>query len=145
MRRLAAASLFLLLMVPAVAPFPAAARDALLHMQIDGRPVDSKTPSGVLHGGIAYVNVVRITKAYSGLLTFGKADHSVNVTIRGKSATFWVGRRQGDFNGDETTYAGAPFVLNGDVYVPLAAIAQLAGSTLFVDTKHHTARLNSQS
>ena len=145
MRRLLAAFLLACLVLPAVAPGTASAADTLLRLRLDGRPLDSKTPSGILHGGVAYVNVVRITKGFSGLLTFGKSDKSVNVTILGHTAKFWIGRRTGVVNAEDTTYPGAPFEHDGDFYVPLATIAQLAGAALTVDVKHGIARLTTQS
>lgn len=108
---------------------------------LDGRPLDAKTPSGLLHQGTAFINVVRGTKSFNGLLTFGKGDRSVTVTIGARRARFIIGKREATVGSESTVLPAAPFSLNGDIYVPLAAFATLAGVTMNVDTKHAVARL----
>jgi copper amine oxidase-like protein len=129
------------LSVAALAAAPALAKDTPMNVLLDGRPLDATTPSGLLHKGTAFINVVRGTKSFSGLLTFGKGDKSVTVTIGARRARFIIGKREATVGGESTALAAAPFSLNGDIYVPLAAFATLAGVTLQVDTKHSVARL----
>jgi hypothetical protein len=122
---------------------PAWAKDLPLRVLLDGRPLDKTGPSGLIHRDTAFINVVRGTKTFSGLLVFGKNDHSVTVTIRHQTARFVMGTREGMMGGEPARFPGAPFILNGDVYVPLASFARLAGVGLSVDAKHGVARLNS--
>jgi len=143
MRRTALALVLACLMPFALMPSGAGAKDTLLNIELDGRPLDQGTPSGLMHDGKVFVNVVRITRGFDGLLTFGKNDRSVQVTIRRKTAKFIVGRRSGMLNGEPATFPAAPFILNGDTYVPLRTMASLADATLSVDTKHKVARLTS--
>ena len=119
------------------------AKDALLSLQLDGRPLDAGTPSGMLHRGKAFVNVVRVVKGFDGLLTFGKNDRTIRVTIGKNTADFKVGSRAGAVDGQPATFSAPPYILNGDTYVPLDVIAQIAGATLSVDTRSHVARLTS--
>jgi len=124
-----------------VAPTSVVARDRLLSVELDGRPLDANSPSGLLHQGKAFANVVRIVKSFSGLLTFGKNDSLVRVTIGAHTADFTVGSRRGAVDGQATTFSATPFVLNGDTYVPLDVVARLAGATLSVNTRRHVAQL----
>jgi hypothetical protein len=121
------------------------AKDAVLRVVLDDRPLDAKVPTGLIHDNTAFIDVVRATKAFDGLLTFGKNDHSVNVTIRSRTAQFVVGSRHGSVAGVSTVFTGAPFNLYGEVYVPLTAIAKLANAGLTVDLKRGVARLTSAS
>jgi hypothetical protein len=143
MRRVCVALVLACLVALALAPRISAAKDVLLSVELDGRPLDKGGPSGLVHGGKVFVNVVRITKGFSGLLTFGKNDSSVQVTIRRKTVQFFVGKRAGTLNGEPATFPAAPFILNGDTYVPLRTMASLAQATLSVDMKHAVARLTS--
>jgi hypothetical protein len=127
----------------ALQPSASFAKDSLLSLELDGRPLDANSPSGMLHRGKAFVNVVRIVKGFSGLLTFGKNDKTVRVTIATHTADFTVGRSDGAVNGERTTFSAPPFILNGDTYVPLDVVAHIAGATLAVDTRRHIARLTS--
>jgi hypothetical protein len=122
---------------------PALAKDTPLRVLLDGRPLDATSTSGLLHKGTAFINVVRGTKSFNGLLTFGKGDRSVTVSIGAQRARFVIGKREATLGNDSITLPVAPFVLNGDVYVPLATFAKLAGVTLQVDTQHAVARLGS--
>jgi hypothetical protein len=128
---------------PWLAPAPAIAKDTLLHVELDGRRLDALGPSAIVHHGRAFVNVVRIVRGFNGLLTFGKSDRSVVVTIGHQSARFVIGSRSGQINGNAATFGAAPFVLNGDVYVPLDPIATIADASLKVDVRHHVARMTS--
>src|SRR5580700_3038369 len=111
MRRGLAAVACALTMGLAVAQ-PTFAKDKLLTVLVDGRPMDSKAPSGLLHRGTAFVDLVRAVKAFDGLLIFSKGDKSINVTIRSQSARFVVGSRHANVAGRTVTLPIAPFTLN---------------------------------
>jgi hypothetical protein len=143
MRRFAPALVCLLAMAPPLMAAPALAKDTPLQILLDGRPLDAAATSGLVHRGKAFINVVRGTKAFNGLLTFGEGARSVSVTVRSQNARFVVGSTDGTLSGKATTFPAAPFTLNGDIYVPLTTFAQLAGVGVSVDTKHAVARLTS--
>jgi hypothetical protein len=123
-------------------PVAARAADVPYRIFVDGRPVDDATPSGISHRGVVYMNVVRAVKTFDGLLTYG-ADGAVRVTIGGQTLDFRVGSTVARATGARIRLAGAPFVLNGDTYVPLSAIAMLATVKMSVDLRHKRAMLTS--
>lgn len=141
MRRIAFALVLACLFAPTLAPGIAVAKDVQLRVELDDRPLDAGTPSALLHRGTAFVNVVRITRGFNGLLTFGKNDRSVRVLIRRKTVLFYVGKRTGILNGQPAKFPAPTFILYGDTFVPLQTIASVAGATVIVDTKHRVARL----
>ena len=145
MRRAYAAVVCALALVAALAPGAAVAKDKLLTVLVDGRPMDSKGPSGLLHRGTAFVDLVRTVKAFDGLLVFGKGDKSFNVTIRSQSARFVIGDRHATVAGKSETLPLAPFTLNGEIYVPLVAIATLTNSNMTINTKKGVAQLSAPS
>jgi hypothetical protein len=142
MRRCLSALVCALLLVPSLAPGAAIAKDTQLSVELDGRPL-SHDPGAILHDGRAFVNVVGITKAFSGLAAFGRNDSTVRLTVRGKTADMTLGKTTGTVDRQPTTFPAAPFVLNGEMYVPLSTVAMLAGAKLSVDVKNHVARLTS--
>jgi hypothetical protein len=119
---------------------PVLASDTVLAVTIDGRPLSSVTKSGgyLLHG-VPFVNAVAFVKAFNGLVVFGTTDSerkSIDITLQRATAEFAVG--VGSYsvkNGPTVPMAGATFLSNGDFYIPVAALAKLAGATF---TRHGT-------
>jgi hypothetical protein len=109
---------------------------------IDGRPLDASTPSGLLHRGVVFINVVRAVKTFDGLLTFAPGGVT-RVTISSRTLDFRNGSRTAYAGTVAVALPGAPFVENGDTYVPLATIASLAAAKVSTDAKHHRALLTS--
>lgn len=146
MRRVAARWGALLLAICALlaAPSIALAKDVPLRILLDGRPLDSHSPSGLVHRGVSFINVVRATKAFNGLLIFGKNGRSLRITIRQHNARFTLGQRDGMLLDLQTTFPAPPFELYGDIYVPLTAIAILADVRVSVDVDRGIARLTSE-
>ena len=142
MRRAYAAVVCALALGAALAPVAAVAKDKLLTVLVDGRPMDSKGPSGLLHRGTAFVDLVRASKRSTACLIFGKGDKSINVTIRSQAARFVVGDRHAMVAGKSETLALAPFTLNGEIYVPLTAIATLTNTSMKINTKRGIAELS---
>ncbi|MBC5809819.1 MAG: hypothetical protein GIW95_03045 [Candidatus Eremiobacteraeota bacterium] len=122
---------------------PAVAADAVYTLTIDGRPLTPPgKPTGALsHGGVVYVDVVQITKAFSGLLTFGSGGSTVTVSVGHKTATFIAGKTTADFGGTTKALSGKPFVIDGDLFVPLSAVAALTNSKFSISPAAHTAAL----
>ena len=96
---------------------PARAADATVALTLDGRPVDTRGPSAMRHGGIVYGNVVNLVKSFDGLLTF--QGNAVVVTIHGVTGRFTEGSRTALINDGAVTMRGQTFKRNGDWYVPL--------------------------
>lgn len=113
----------------------ASAADTRYSVTIGSRPLDSRGHSALLHRGVAYVNVVRAVKAFDGLLTFDPGG-VVRVAVRKRTMVFTAGSRDALLDGvTRVRLSGAPFVLDGDTYVPVAAMASLAGAQFRVDGK----------
>ena len=146
MRRVAARTVALLLATCALfaAPSMASAKDVTLRIFLDGRPLDNRTPSGLVHRGVSFINVVRATKAFNGLLIFGKNGRTVHITIRQHNARFTIGQREGTLLDVQTIFPAPPFELYGDIYVPLTALAILADVRVSVDVGRGVARLTSE-
>lgn len=108
-----------------------------------GRPI---APAGTVvayyRKGIVYMDVVRATRTFDGLLTLSHGDRTVTVTIARRTATFRVGSSIARLNGAPWRLPGAPFVESGDIFVPLSALAHMAGAGLKVDTKQRIAEID---
>ncbi len=96
---------------------PAQAADTTVALTLDGRPVDTRGPSAIRHGGVVYGNVVNLVKSFDGLLTF--QGNAVVVTIHGVTGRFTEGSRTALINDGAVTMPGRTFRSNGDLYVPL--------------------------
>ncbi len=113
------------------------AADVRYGVTIGGRPLDSAGHSGLLHDGVTFVNIVRAVQAFSGLLVFSPGG-GLRVVVGKHKFEFTVGSREAVLDGTMSVrLRGAPFVLGGDTYVPVSAVATLTGSTVAVDAKHH--------
>ena len=127
----------------AVAPLAARAGDTVINVRVDERPADRKGGIAVIRNGATFVDVVDITKVFSGLLLFGK--NTVRINIGGASANFVVGRRKAMIRGKYVTLPLAPFNRKGDIYVPLKVIVDLAGGVLRVNTHKRLAYITTAS
>ena len=123
---------------------PARAADTLYDVRISDRALDTAGPSALVHHGLVYVDVVPWTRTFDGLLTL-KRDGTILVSIRGKSARFALGSDRETVNNVQSTIAGKPFALNGRTYVPLTAMADLAGAKYTVLAAQHRVELDSAS
>jgi hypothetical protein len=121
----------------------ARAADTPFAIVIDGRPMsdDPKDTGGVSHAGVVFVDAVKATKAFSGLLTFADAGHTVTISIAKRTAAFTVGKLSARLDSGSMTLSGAPFSYKGDVYVPLTAFAKLARARASIDRASTTATL----
>lgn len=132
MRRAVAALALAAMLAGGAGVRPASAKDRVVHLLLDGRPLDR--PGAVvalLHGGVVYADVVDLVKAFSGLLTFhGKA---VWVTIGDTYAVFTAGSKTATVDRYSMDLPGKPFMRNGDIYVPLSAFVQVAKAKLRVN------------
>jgi hypothetical protein len=126
-----------------LAPNAARAADTTYTILIDGRPLteNPKDTGGLVHDGVVFGDVVKLTKAYSGLLTFANGDRTVTVSIRKRTATFTKGRLYAVVGGGTVKLSGMPFLYDGDLYVPIAALARLTRSKVAIDRTALTANL----
>jgi hypothetical protein len=110
---------------------------------LDGRPLSDnpKDSGGLFHDGVVFIDAVKATKAFSGLLTFANAGRTVRISIAQRTAVFTKGRLSARLDAGSLKLSGAPFIYNGDLYVPLTAVAKLARSTASIDRASATARL----
>lgn len=114
---------------------PALAKDRVVRLLLDGRPLDRPGAQvALLHGGVVYGDVVDLVKAFSGLLTFhGKA---VWVTVGDTYAIYTAGSRTARVDRYSVDLPGRCFMRNGDLYVPLSAFVQVAKAKLRVNPAH---------
>jgi hypothetical protein len=84
---------------------------------MDGRPVDRAGGIAILHDGVVYADVVDLVKTFDGLVTFAGA--AARIEISGHVGTFTTGMRGASVDGARVMLPGAPFMRNGDLYVPL--------------------------
>jgi hypothetical protein len=123
-----------------LAPLAARSADVPYAVFVDGRGVDAQTPSGLARGGVVFVNVVRAVRTFDGLLTFAPGGLT-RVTLGGRTVDFHTGNRIATSGTARLRLPGAPFVVDGETYVPLGAIAAMESAKLVVDSLHHRALL----
>ena len=114
---------------------PALAADAVVHLTLDGRPVDRAGGIAILHQGVVYADVVDLTKSFNGLLTFH--GNAAEITIGGTTATVTAGSRTMKLQQGSIVMPGAVFRRNGDLYVPLDAfVTRVAKAQVRTDPSH---------
>jgi hypothetical protein len=96
---------------------PAVAKDQLVQLTLDGRPVDRLGGIALLHDGVIYADSVDLVRTFDGLITFGGSSESI--AIRGHVATFTVRMLGATLDNAHVVLPGAPFMRNRDLYVPL--------------------------
>jgi hypothetical protein len=117
----------------ALLPSPATAGERLVKLTMDGRPVDRAGGIAVLRNGIVYADVVDLVKTFDGLVTFG-AGNAARIEIRDRSGTFTPGQTGAVVGGVRVVLPGAPFMRNGDLYVPLEYfIAHVTRARVLID------------
>ncbi len=115
---------------------------------IDGRamtPKASNSTGAMWSAGVIYIDAVVATKVFDGLLTQRNHGKTMTLTIRRHDGTFTLGSLYALIDGKRLRLPGAPFRYEGDIFVPLSALAKLAHARLTIDAKGHTAALTSQS
>jgi hypothetical protein len=126
-----------------LAPSAVRAADTVYTILIDGRPMtaNAKDTGGLSHDGVVFVDVVELTRAYSGLLTFANSGRTMTISIRKRTAIFTKGRPFAVVNGAAVKLPAAPFIYAGDFYVPITAFARLTHSKVTIDQPPLTANL----
>jgi hypothetical protein len=122
----------------------ACAADQGYRVTLDGRPVDAGTPSGRSRDGVVYINLIRAVKSFDGLVTFAPGGVA-HVTIGVKNVDFRIGSTVARSGTTVLHLPGAPFLVDGDEYVPVATIAALASAKITIDRVHHRELLTSAS
>jgi hypothetical protein len=132
-------SLACALLLAACFATPVAAAADVYAVLIDGRQLSDnpRDVGAVKSGGVVYVDAIMMTKAFSGLLTFHTGGKEVVVTIERRNATFTVGRPVADLDLGTMHMSGAPFMYDGDMFVPASAFARFARAKLAIDPKSH--------
>ena len=100
----------------------ALAADQIVHLTLDGRPVDRAGGVAMRHHGIVYADLRDLVRAFNGLVTY-QGQKSV-VSVGTHVATFTLGSRTMLLDQGALMMKGQPFVRNGDVYVPLDAFVR---------------------
>ncbi|WP_317997208.1 stalk domain-containing protein [Vulcanimicrobium alpinum] len=111
---------------------PALAADGPVRLTLDGRPIDRQGGSAVTHGGVVYGDLLDLVKSFDGLLTYH--GPSVEVTLNGKTVRFTRGSRTAQLGEEAVTMRGAPFLRQGEMFVPLDFfVTKVAGAKLRVN------------
>src|ERR1700684_985014 len=126
-----------------LAPSAVSAADRAYTILIDGRPMteNPKDTGGLFHDGVVFVDVVELTRAYNGLVTFADHGRTMTISIGKRTATFKKGRPFAVVNGGAVKLSGPPFISEGDFYVPITAFARLTRSKGTIDQPPLTANL----
>jgi hypothetical protein len=136
MKRLAAGFAAVLLTLA-----PALAKDQLVKLTMDGRPVDRLGGIALMHDGVVYADSVDLVKTFDGLVTF--SGTSERIEIKGHVGTFTAGMRGATLDQAHVVLPGAPFMRNGDLYVPLEFfITRVASARVKVAPGHADIRVN---
>ena len=115
---------------------PTFAADKVITLTLDGRPVDRAGGIAVVRNGIVYADAIDLIKSFDGLLNL-QQDGGAALTIRANTGYFKPGSTSATINKVRVTLPGAPFMRNGDLYVPLAAfITKIAGARVKVTPGH---------
>lgn len=102
----------------AVVPVASLAKDHLVALTLDGRPVDRAGGNAVWRAGVVYADTVDITKSFNGLYSFQKGGGAI-ITIGANTGTFQPATLRASINKTALTMPGKPFVRDGEIYVPL--------------------------
>ena len=95
--------------------------DTPVNLTLDGRPISRKADVALERNGAMFVDAVDFTRVFNGLLVFGP-EGAVKIIVRGHSSTFVPGNRVAHIDGKAVKLPEAPFVHNGDLYVPVSVI-----------------------
>lgn len=96
---------------------PAFAADGVVHLTLDGRPVDKHGGIAVTHAGTVFVDAIDMTKTFNGLVLL-RSGGSATITIQGNTGAFVPGSPVAIVNGVKARIA-APFMRGGDLFIPL--------------------------
>lgn len=118
---------------------PAFARsaDVRLPVFVDGKNVDRRSPSALARNGTTFIEAVRATRIFDGLLSFGERGRIVRLTIDRRTMTFTVGSKLAKLDGATIALPVAPFTSEGDTYLPLLTVAKLGSARVVVDDRRH--------
>lgn len=148
MRRLLAAAIVACAVVPGSIGAAGAGSDipyAIVLGAIDRPIAGGRTVVAYNRNGTIFMDVVRATRTFSGLLTYSKGGGVATLTIGQQTGSFTVGSANARLNGAPWHLSAAPFMRDGDLFVPLNAIAYIAGATLKVDSKHRAVEIDLNS
>lgn len=97
------------------------AADTPVNLTLDGRPISRKPDVAVMRNGQLFVDVVDLTRVFDGFLVF-EPGQTVKIAIRGHTGTFVAGKLAARVDGKPVTLPEAPFLRNGDLYIPIGVI-----------------------
>jgi hypothetical protein len=115
---------------------PLRAQEIPYAVTIDGRPLDAVRPGAREHDGVVFMNLVKAVRAFDGVLTFSR--DGTCVTIGAHSIVYHIGQPAAETDGAHTvSLSDAPFVENGDIFIPVDSFAKVAGATVAIDKRAH--------
>jgi hypothetical protein len=115
----------------------ASAADAVVELTLDGRPVDRHAGSAILHHGFVFADAIDLTKCFDGFITLLPGG-AATITIGPNTGTFRPGLRRATINAMLVALPAAPFIHDGDLFVPLEPfIKDIAAASVRFTGRHH--------
>lgn len=123
----------------------ASAADAVVELTLDGRPVDRRAGVAILHHGCVFADAIDLTKCFDGFITLLPGG-AATVTIGPNTGTFRPGVPQATINATLVALPDAPFIHNGDLFVPLEPfINEIAAAKVrFIGRRHADIRVETR-
>jgi len=117
---------------------PALAKDRIVNLTLDGRPLASNgVVVAVAHGGVVFADMIALNKTFNGLMSIsGKTYRTV---VRGHAVAFTAGNRQAVFQGRKVLLPAAPYLANQSLFVPLTSFGRGIGTQVHVNLADATA------
>ena len=117
---------------------PALAKDRIVNLTLDGRPLASNgVVVAVAHGGVVFADMIALNKTFNGLMSInGKSYLTV---VRGHSVAFTLGSRQAVYQGRKVLLPAAPYLINHSLFVPLTSFGRGIGTQVHVNIANATA------
>ena len=119
---------------------PACASEVPYAVTISGRPLDARHPGARDRSGRLFINLVRAVRAFNGLLTFGPLE--TRVTVSGHTIVYHVGKAIAEEDDESQPLLAAPFIENGDTFVPLSSFADFVSAAVTIDRDRHRVDLS---
>ncbi len=115
--------------------------DTQVKLTLDGRPVDRTGGNAIARNGVVLADIVDLTRAFNGLLTFPDRT-SVTVTLNGTTVRYHAGVKTANANDKPVALRAAPFMHNGDLFVPLQEFVAFGGATVALAPGRADIRIN---
>ncbi len=98
----------------------------------------STTPDALERNGIVFIDIVRATRIFDGLLTL--SGNGFQLSIQHNVGKFQIGSTRATIGDASVKLPAAPFRKAGEIYAPIVTIVvKLGGARLHIDSTAHVA------